>query len=162
VATDWAPIVQTSIGAGAALGGGFIGAWTQARYQRHMERDRRCEEAGAVLAEVRVLLSDMEPDPLGLFATAETLREMFPPLQERWQRIRVPLLTVAMVHQVELVGDLARQLERSTTSALIGVALFVRSVVDSRDLQDTRELANSRHQQAISLLTQLEEAIQRA
>lgn len=162
MATDWAPIIQTSIGAGAALGGGFIGAWTQARYQRHIERDRRREEAGAVLAEVRVLLTDMEPDPLGLFASAESLREVFPPLQEQWQRIRVPLLTVATVHQVKPVRDLARQLERSTTSTLIAVAVFARNVADSRDHQDTREEANVKHQQALSLLTQLEEAIQRA
>jgi hypothetical protein len=33
VPTDWGPVVQTAIGAVAAIGGGFIGAWWQARGQ---------------------------------------------------------------------------------------------------------------------------------
>jgi hypothetical protein len=31
VATDWAPVIQTGIGAAAALGGDFVGAWMQGR-----------------------------------------------------------------------------------------------------------------------------------
>jgi hypothetical protein len=41
VATDWAPVIQTGIGALAALCGGFLGAWWQARAQQRIERDRR-------------------------------------------------------------------------------------------------------------------------
>jgi alkanesulfonate monooxygenase SsuD/methylene tetrahydromethanopterin reductase-like flavin-dependent oxidoreductase (luciferase family) len=57
VATDWGPIVQTSIGAVAAIGGGFVGSWIQVRYQHRSERDRRRERAAEVLAEARALLT---------------------------------------------------------------------------------------------------------
>jgi hypothetical protein len=162
MATDWAPIIQTGIGAGAALGGGFIGAWAQARYQRRAEQDRRREQEGAVLAEVRALLTDLAPDLLGLFATKRNTRDVFIPLNERWERIRIPLLTLAMVHEDKHVRDLARHLESSVSSTLSAAAVFIRDVVLSNDLHDSRERANQSYEQANTLLTRLEEAIQRA
>jgi hypothetical protein len=162
VATDWGPVVQTGIGASAALAGAFIGAWAQAHNQHRMDRNRRREQAGAVLAEVRALLTDIEPDPFGLFITRETLSSVLSPLQERWQRARIPLLTLAVTHPAEQVRDLARQLERSASAALNAVAVFASDVAGRDDHTDSRQVANQRHQQASSLLTQLEEAIQRA
>lgn len=36
MATDWAPVIQT--GVGAALGGAALGAWLQGRSQERIER----------------------------------------------------------------------------------------------------------------------------
>jgi hypothetical protein len=154
--------VQTGIGAAAALTGGFIGAWLQGRTQQRMERERRREQAGAVLAEVRALLTDINPDPFGLFITRETLSSVLPPLHERWQRARIPLLTLAVVHPAKRVRNLARQLEQSASGALNALAVFASDVAGRTEHTDSRQVANQRHKGATSLLTQLEEAIQRA
>jgi hypothetical protein len=165
VATDWGPIVQTGIGAGAAIGGGFISAWVQGRYQRRMERDRRRELAAEVLAAVRALLTDATPDPLGLFAHEETSQRILDALHERWQRIRVPLLTLGAGHpsrRAKRVRDLARQLETATAATLAQDKWLVSDVLRHRGPSDTREAANKKHAEAVSLLGQLEEAIPRA
>jgi len=66
VPTDWGPVVQTGIGATAALAGGLISAWVQGRYQQRMGRGRRRERAAEILAEARALLTDAHPDYLSL------------------------------------------------------------------------------------------------
>ena len=59
--TDWAPVVQTGIGAVAAIGGGFVGAWWQARGQQRIERDRRRDRAVETAAAAIELLQDLDP-----------------------------------------------------------------------------------------------------
>jgi hypothetical protein len=61
VATDWTPVIQTGIGALAAIGGGFVGAWVQGRTQQRMEQDRRPERAAEVLAGIEDFLSEAGP-----------------------------------------------------------------------------------------------------
>jgi hypothetical protein len=61
VATDWAPVIQTGIGALAAIGGGFVGAWVQGRTQQRMEQDRRRERVAEVLAGIEGFLDEAGP-----------------------------------------------------------------------------------------------------
>jgi hypothetical protein len=55
VPTDWGPVVQTAIGAVAAILGGFVGAWWQARGQQRIERDRAAETAAAAIEQLQDL-----------------------------------------------------------------------------------------------------------
>jgi hypothetical protein len=54
-------VVQTGIGAVAAIGGGFVGAWWQARGQQRIERDRRRDRAAETAAAAIELLQDLDP-----------------------------------------------------------------------------------------------------
>lgn len=54
-------MVQTGIGAVAAIGGGFVGAWWQARGQQRIERDRRRDRAAETAAAAIELLQDLDP-----------------------------------------------------------------------------------------------------
>jgi hypothetical protein len=161
VATNWGPLVQTSIGAAAAIGGGAVAAWVQGRQQRRMERDRRRERAAEILAEVQALLTDANPDRLGINANEATFERTFTAFHERWQKIRIPLLTLAANHQSKRVRDLARRLEVATANALTQAQWLVRDVLSRRDLSDTRDTANQDHAAASKLLDELLEAIRR-
>ena len=159
--TDWGPIVQTGIGAVAAIGGGCVGAWVQGRYQQRTERDRRRERAAEILAEVRALLTDANPDPLGTIVTEEWLQETFPTIRDRWLQARIPLLTIAVARPSKQVSDLARRLEEATSGTLARVGLFLFRIVRSQEFESVRLEANQMRAEAIDLLNQLEEAIQR-
>lgn len=162
MATDWGPIVQTGIGAVAAIGGGFVGSWIQVRYQHRSDRDRRRERAAEILAEARALLTEANPDRLAFNACTTTSPRTFDDLQGRWREIRVPLLTLSTVGDSKPVRDLARQLEPAMANALTRAAFLVGDLLRNRDIGDAREDANRDHTEAIGLLGQLEEAIQRA
>jgi len=126
-----------------------------------MERDRRRDRTAEILAEVRALLTDANPDLLGLRASEVTLQQTFPAIRDRWLRIRIPLLTVAAARPSKQVGALARRLEDATAGALARVGLFLFQVVRSQDFESARHEANRMRAVAIELLNQLEDAIQR-
>lgn len=107
--TDWGPIVQTSIGAVAAIGDGFVGAWIQGRQQRRVERDRRRERAAEILAEVQALLTDATPQPLGLHAEEPTFEQKFTCLWTGGSRTRIPLLTLEASNPSKRVAGFARE-----------------------------------------------------
>jgi hypothetical protein len=162
VATDWGPVVQTGVGASAAIAGGFIGAWVQGRNQERTERDRRRERAAEILAEARALLTEAHPDHLVFNATPEDPPRTFDEFGDRWQGIRVPLLTLSTIGESERARRLARQLEPAIANALSRAAFLVSDLLQGRDLLDAREIALRDHGQAIQLLDQLEEAVRRA
>jgi hypothetical protein len=158
MATDWGSIGQTVI---SALGGGAVGAWLQGRRQASSERDQRRQRAVEVVAEVKALLTDANPGRLALNANQETFEKSFAALGERWQRIRVPLLTLWGGHPSKQVRDLARELEIATANTLIQTQWLVSDVLLSRDL-DTHEEAMRWHAQATDVLNRLLEAIRQA
>jgi hypothetical protein len=61
VASDWTPVMQTSIGAAAAIVGGLLTAWYQAHVQERAERIRRRERAAEVIMAAHQLYLDAEP-----------------------------------------------------------------------------------------------------
>jgi hypothetical protein len=162
VATDWGPLVQTGVGGLLALAGSVLGVSIQGRQQRRMERDRRRERAAELLAEVQALLTDAAPDPLGLFATEETSKQIFTALEDRWERTRIPLLTLAASDPSKRVCDSARDLEAATANTLIWDRRLAGDVVAERDLSEARDAANQHHADARRLLGELLEAIRRA
>jgi len=154
--------VQTGVGASAALAGGFIGAWVQGRNQQRTERDRRRERAAEILAQARALLTEAHPDHVVFDANPEASPQTFDEFGDRWQGIRVPLLTLSTIGESERVRGLARQLEPAIANALSRAAFLVGGVLHGQDLLNTREVAIRDHSQAIRLLDQLEEAVRRA
>lgn len=162
MATDWGPVVQTGLGASAALAGGFLGAWVQGRNQQRTERERRRERAAEILAEARALLTDAHPDYVAFHASPEASPQTFDEFGDRWRGIRVTLLTLPTIGESERVRGLARQLEPAIANALTRAAFLVGDVLQGRDLLDAREVAVRAHSEAIGLLDQLEEAIRPA
>ena len=118
VATDWGPVVQTAIGAAAAIGGGFLGAWVQGRTQERMERQRRREGVAELLASVGEFLMGSDPGLLAYQATSDepnmrwddidASREAF---RTRGLDLRRKLDILAVSHPAPKVRNLADLLE---------------------------------------------------
>ncbi len=161
MATDWGPLVQTGVGGLLALAGSVLGVSVQGRQQRRMERDRRRERTAELLAEVQALLTDATPDPLGLFATEDKSKQIFTALEDRWQRTRIPLLTLAASDPSKRVCDFARDLEAATANTLIWDRRLASDVLGERDLSDARDAASKHYADARKLLGELLEAIRR-
>ena len=107
MATDWGPVVQTGIGAAAAIGGGIVGAWMQARSQHSMEQQRQRERAAALVAEVIVLLIDAAHDQLAIDREEGTAEAAVLALKQRHEAARQKLYTLSVWHPSEKVRDLA-------------------------------------------------------
>jgi hypothetical protein len=161
-ATNWVPAVTAGIGALAALGGQFVAGLFQRHNQARTEANQRRERAAEILAEARAFLTDVDPDPLGLGASDETSPQVLTELGERRERTRIPLLTMAGSHPSREVRSLARQLEVEMASTLHVTRLFISDLLRNRDVEPARENANRHHAQALGLLDQLVDAIQRA
>lgn len=162
MATDWGPIVQTGVGAVAAVGGGAVGAWLTGIRQSQTERRQRVDRAAEVLAQARALLTDATPDPLGINANPTTSEKTFTDLGERWQRTRIPLLTLATGDPSKRVRDLAGQLEVAIANMLAQSRWMVSDILKNRDAADARNTANQQHANATRLLGQLQDAIHKA
>jgi hypothetical protein len=156
MATDWASIAQT---VASALGGGTVGAWLNGVRQDRADRDRRRDQAAEILAEARALLTDANPDRLGMNANPATFEQTFTDLGDRWQRTRVPLLTIGAGHPSERVRYYARQLEVAIAGTLTMSRWHVRDLLENRDARDARNTANQHHAEATRLLGELEQAI---
>jgi hypothetical protein len=112
VPTDWGPVIQTGVGAVAALGGGFIGAWWQGRGQQRIEQDRRRQQAAEVLAEITVLLEEIDPNRFFFKFTNEDWLKAVEPFVRRHETLRTQLLALTTRHPAAKVRDLAGRLEK--------------------------------------------------
>ena len=158
MATDWGPVVQTGIGAVAALVGGFIGAWWQARTQQRVERARRLERAADVLASVMSLLEDMQPrwfkypGPTDRYDVAE--------LQHKREAIGRQLLVLAASHPSARVRLLTLDLDQAVGDALTNVDVLVDAAQAKQpNVEDLVEQAVAAHEKARALLLNLLDAI---
>jgi hypothetical protein len=136
VATDWwGPVIQTGIGAVAALGGGAVGAWFQARSQERIEqrrlrreeridREQRRDRAAALLAEVSALLRDagthravVESIPMESPDVRKSMLSDYERLQDRQTVIRKQLVAMAIGDPSpkvrRLIGELGEALDSS-------------------------------------------------
>jgi hypothetical protein len=112
----------------------------QARSQRRMEDDRSRERAAAeqqqrrertaeVLADVAAFLIDLDLHRLVARAEAKSAPAQFTEghrdLEGRHQAVRGPLLTLAVSHPSPTVRRLVRDLERSLSACLPGIAMAI-------------------------------------
>jgi hypothetical protein len=156
---DWEPIVAALIG---ALGGGVAGASLQGRRQDRVDRDQRRDRAAEVIAEVKALLTDLNPERLGFNAHEGTFDTSFTRLEERWQRLRVPLLTLWGGHPSKQVRDLSRDLEIAATNTLINGKWFVVDLLRGKDSEEAHENARLWHERETKLVNEVLEAIRKA
>jgi hypothetical protein len=118
VATDWGPVVQTGIGAVAAIGGGFVGAWVQGRTQERIERQRRREGVAELLASVSDFLMGSHPGLLAYQATSDEPNVRWDDIDASWKAFRIrgldlrrKLDILAVSHPAPKVRELADLLE---------------------------------------------------
>jgi hypothetical protein len=104
-------------------------------------------------------LVDASPDRIGINASQERSPEVLRELQERRERIRIPLLTLAGSHQSPNVRRLAQQLKLETANMLHMTGYFVSDLLRSRTPGAAREQVNQHHMAALGLLDQLLDAI---
>jgi hypothetical protein len=115
----------------------------------------RRERTMEVLAETRALLTDANPDRLAFNAGQPPQEVAFRGFHQRWQRIRVPLLSVAAGDPSPKIRDLAGQLEVAMANTLNRGMWLVGDVLAGRGLHDTREEAVREHKEATRLLDEL-------
>jgi hypothetical protein len=181
VATDWAPVIQTGIGAAAALGGGVIGAWLQGRSQERIEqrrihheeradRHQRRDRAAEVLAEVSELLRDAFVErTLAQYLSPESLEGATGldsdrlELQQRHKAAREQLILMAIREPAPEVRRLARELEKAMDSSLHSVS-YKRASRDAGEvaapiLAELAAKGEQDHFKALALLDELVEAL---
>lgn len=160
---DWGPILQTGIGAAAAIAGGCVGAWLQARHEQRRERDRRRERAAEAVGPVHLLLVDSNWQRLGLNARRETFEPTFTRLWERWDRDCGALLVLSTGHPSRQVRELADAFTAAMSQTLTSTTWYVYDLLGhAADIETPRRRAEADYQRARELLADLREAIQRA
>jgi hypothetical protein len=172
VATDWGPVVQTAIGAAAALGGGVIGGWLQGRNQDRLERNRRREEAAKVVASTTALLRDADPTgELAYMAHWGAVDDTLTEVQRRQKQLQQSLLVMAASTPSKTVRRLAQDLEVALAASLESTTLAVDSRlgrmdrhqhVASQGAEAWADQANPAHTDASKLLAELYDAIRKA
>jgi hypothetical protein len=116
VATDWVPAVTAGIGAAAAIGGQAVSARFQGRNQERAEERQRRERAVAVLADVRLWLTDAQQALLGEEEVVPDVgmvgwREKLDKLEARSRPIRQALVTMGIGHPSERIRELSQRLD---------------------------------------------------
>jgi hypothetical protein len=163
VATDWAPVIQTGIGAAAALGGGFVGAWWQARAQQRIERDHRRDRAAQATAAAVELLQDLDPYRVVGIGRSSYKAEL-KALTQRRLDVRGQLWVLAAGHPSADVRDLAIKAAQALGDSLAASTSYVANLeaLDEDAVKDAREEAIRWNGIAADYLERLMQAIQDA
>jgi hypothetical protein len=181
VATDWAPVIQTGVGAVAALGGGAIGAWLQSKGQERIEqrrlrreedveRQQRRERAASVLAEVSALLQEVRAQRSFVKRSpaeshqqrTEQLFERLDPLHEREQAASEQLILMAIREPDLEVRRLARQLAQAMNDGVYRTSMYLMARAVESDAPAVAQLATQGEQfcsEAQGLLDKLIDAL---
>jgi hypothetical protein len=109
-------VIQTTIGAAAAIGGGALVAWMQRRGQERIDQQRRRERASETIGTAWQLHIDSAPDRLALEEEEPSARRLVAELMQRHDAMRVQLFTLAAWYPSEKVRSLALE----TASAIYG------------------------------------------
>jgi hypothetical protein len=129
VATDWTALGQTALGAAAAIGGGFVGAWMQAQSQQRLEDQRRRERAAEVAASAYQLYLSLAPASLVDSTTKENYTQVSRDLGRRHAEIHAQLWVLAASYPSKEVRRVARSVLETLNSyrhaalELVGIRL---------------------------------------
>jgi hypothetical protein len=175
MATDWSPVLQTAIGAAAAIGGGFVGAWVQGRTQERMERQRRREGVAELLASVGELVRQADPGALKYQATTDEpdirLDDIDATMKEfriRSLDLRRKLNILAVSHPARKVRDLAASLEWHLGEGMEYTHEYLRKVLGQPpgtqegvkySAEELRKIAEESNDDALQTLSELLNAI---
>jgi hypothetical protein len=108
------------IGLAGSIGGGFVGAMLQGRYQNRVERNRRLDRTTEIIAELDGLLMDAHPANLALLREPERVSAWMIELEGRWKTIRAQLLFLAARLDSPKTRNLAQELHTSVEFLLPG------------------------------------------
>jgi hypothetical protein len=109
VATDWGPLLQTGIGAAAAVAGGLLTAWYQNRVHERAEQQRRKERAAEVVTAAFEFHLDTDPETLAGMNKQE-LMEATDRLLARASLLRTQFIILTASYPSRRVRNLARDL----------------------------------------------------
>jgi hypothetical protein len=138
VPTDWGPVVQTGIGAAAAIGGGFVGAWWQARAQERAERQRQRERAAELGVATLRFFMDSEPSVLARLDSSDALKETAQELLAQFERLQTELWILATWYPSNQVRGLGMDLPGMLSQRLGSALLYAHA-----RLQPDKELAEA-------------------
>jgi hypothetical protein len=162
VATDWGPLIQTGIGAVAALGGGALGTWMQGRSQERLEGARRRERFAEALADTTSLLHEVNPRRPHFGSRLSDASSYHRETDRRLRSVRSRLLILSVGHPDAHVRDLAGRLDKALYELDSAMGIFV-DMMETEQRPSTvakgRADARDRHGEADRLLTDLLKAI---
>jgi hypothetical protein len=162
VATDWAPVIQTGIGAAAAIGGGLLGAWMQGLGQQRLERDRRRERFAEVLADATSLLEELNPRRPHFGRKLSDPMAFHKDTGERLRSIRARLLILSVGHPDSQVRGLAGRLDKALHELDSAMGILVDMMETDQQapaVAKGRVEAKDEHEEANGLLADLLKAI---
>jgi hypothetical protein len=143
VATDWGPVVQTGIGAAAAVAGGLLTAWYQSRVHERAERHQRKESAAEVVTAALQLHFDSDPEALADMDDQAALKRI-DELSARSDVVRTQLLILATSYPSRKVRDQARQVPNLLTEHLrCSMACLAARVREDAAAQEEAEKAEA-------------------
>jgi hypothetical protein len=177
-------VIQTGIGAAAALGGGAIGAWLQAKGQERteqrrlqreqaVERQQRRDRAAVVLAEASALLASSKAHWMAVDLIAgrsrpimDAYRADYDVLKDRQKIVSEQLITMAIGEPSPEVRRLAQELKAAVQES-VDAAWWRLRLVDQQPGEDpvdpsivrTVKDGLQRHDKAMTLLSELVEAL---
>jgi hypothetical protein len=160
VATDWGPVIQTGIGAAAAVSGGLLTAWYQARAQERAERYRRKERAAEVVLAAFQLYTDI--DSLNDLDPSKSFPEAAERLWARSDRLRTQLWVLGTSHPSSKVRELAREAPSPLTNRLTSAMRYaaVRTSADTAAQKAAEGAAKADGEKALRALSDLMTAIE--
>lgn len=166
MATDWGPVVQTGIGALAALGGGVIGVRLQVRHEERTQRQQRRDRSAALLAEVSALLRDSgtqrvvsENLSLETPGVRESLLSNYEGLRDREKVVREQLVAMAISDPAPKVRRLVRELEQAIGGSLFWTRYQLAGMEDNPVLARMAKDGEKHYREALVLLDELIEAL---
>jgi hypothetical protein len=162
VATDWGPAVQTGIGAGAALLGGLLTAWYQARAQERTERIRRRERAAEVAAAAFEFYLDTRPDRLSTLGDHDDLLEVIDELRARYSVVRTQLVVLTASYPSSKVRELAGEVPALLADRLGASLSYARARLGAGDVElaAAEAEAEAKGRQTLKAISDLTTAIQ--
>jgi hypothetical protein len=161
VATDWGPVVQTSIGAAAAIGGGTVVAWMQRRGQERMDQQRRRERASETIAAAWQLHIDSAPDRLALEREEPDAARLVAELIQRHDALRLQLFMLAVWYPSEKVRSLALEAANSTYGSFNASVQYIRGRLEKPGENHDPNEAEREYQEATDRLGDLLRVLQR-
>jgi hypothetical protein len=160
VATDWTALGQTAIGAAAAIGGGFLGAWLQGHSQERIERQRQRERAAELIGVAWQLHIEAAPDMLALFEEEQHARRAVVDLMQRHEAVRAQMWMLAVWYPSEKVRNLAMHASEAIFDSLHASFGYIRSRFEKPGEDVSMEEAEQLYRETQQVLADLMRALQ--
>jgi hypothetical protein len=161
MASWWNTLLAAFLGGG---GGGAAVSYLQLRADRRARRDDRRWLDADVIADLRQLLPDIDPEHRGfnLSPSAEVERARWQDVGERGQRVDRELLRLSAGHPSPKVREAARALSSAIVRSSYATEWHVRDAQAQRDPAPSLASALQAHAEARAMTDNLERAINAA